>query len=330
MFLSGYNTDIEIDKKNIKTISLVFIGATILPMLGAIPFINMHKDYFIGAANNNIAFSLVFCIGVAITSIPVISKIFFDMGIMNTKFSNTILTVSTFQDLCLWILLNMATRIATTGNIKLSEMIIVVAMTLGLFIIITIVSKYAKEIKKEIDTKVFYTLSFVVLLAICGLLSKVGINIMYSAFLVGYIIKSLFGTKEVVANKISSLENFVFSFFVPIYFALVGIQLNVIHDFSLIRFIIFFASAFGLEFIGTWVMLLFSKLNNDMRMNFAITMNARGGPGIVLATVAYSNNIISLEFFTVLILTTMLSSMIAGYFLRFQQKKDPQMFNKLT
>lgn len=330
MFLSGYNTDIEIDKKNIKTISLVFIGATILPMLGAIPFINMHKDYFIGAANNNIAFSLVFCIGVAITSIPVISKIFFDMGIMNTKFSNTILTVSTFQDLCLWILLNMATRIATTGNIKLSEMIIVVAMTLGLFIIITIVSKYAKEIKKEIDTKVFYTLSFVVLLAICGLLSKVGINIMYSAFLVGYIIKSLFGTKEVVANKISSLENFVFSFFVPIYFALVGIQLNVIHDFSLIRFIIFFAIAFGLEFIGTWVMLLFSKLNNDMRMNFAITMNARGGPGIVLATVAYSNNIISLEFFTVLILTTMLSSMIAGYFLRFQQKKDPQMFNKLT
>lgn len=330
MFLSGYNTDIEIDKKNIKTISLVFIGATILPVLGAIPFINMHKDYFIGAANNNIAFSLVFCIGVAITSIPVISKIFFDMGIMNTKFSNTILTVSTFQDLCLWILLNMATRIATTGNIKLSEMIIVVAMTLGLFIIITIVSKYAKEIKKEIDTKVFYTLSFVVLLAICGLLSKVGINIMYSAFLVGYIIKSLFGTKEVVANKISSLENFVFSFFVPIYFALVGIQLNVIHDFSLIRFIIFFAIAFGLEFIGTWIMLLFSKLNNDMRMNFAITMNARGGPGIVLATVAYSNNIISLEFFTVLILTTMLSSMIAGYFLRFQQKKDPQMFNKLT
>ena len=52
--------------------------------------------------------------------------------------------------------------------------------------------------------------------------------------------------------------------------------------------------------------------------------------GIVLATVAYSANIISLEFFTVLILTTMLSSLIAGYFLRYQQKLDKNIFNKLA
>ena len=125
------------------------------------------------------------------------------------------------------------------------------------------------------------------------------------------------------------LEHFVFSFFVPIYFALVGIQLNVIHDFSITRFIVFFVIAFGLEFIGTGGLLLFSKLSKDMRMNFAITMNARGGPGIVLATVAYASNIISLEFFTVLILTTMISSMIAGYYLRGQQKKNSKIFNQL-
>ena len=64
-------------------------------------------------------------------------------------------------------------------------------------------------------------------------------------------------------------------------------------------------------------------------MNFAITMNARGGPGIVLATVAYANGIISLEFFTVLILTTMLSSLIAGYYLRYQQKKDVKIFDEV-
>ena len=66
-----------------------------------------------------------------------------------------------------------------------------------------------------------------------------------------------------------------------------------------------------------------------MRMNFAITMNARGGPGIVLATVAYASNIINLEFFTVLILTTMVSSMIAGYYLRYQQRKNSEIFNNL-
>jgi len=329
MFLSGYNTNIEVDKKNRKTIILVFVGATILPMLGALPFITLFKEHFIGTINNDVAFSLVFCIGVAITSIPVISKIFFDMGIMNTRFSNTILTVSTFQDLCLWILLNIATRIATTGNIKLSEMILVVVITLGLFLLITIFTKFAKETDNKFKTRNVYLISFVLLLFICGVLSKLGINIMYSAFLVGYMVKIIMGTKKDMKTNMEYLEHFVFSFFVPIYFALVGIQLNVVHNFSLLRFIVFFCIAFGLEFIGTWLLLLFSKLSRDMRMSFAITMNARGGPGIVLATVAYASNIINIEFFTVLILTTMLSSMIAGYYLRYQQKKNPKIFNQL-
>ena len=330
MFLSGYNTDIKIDKSNIKTISLVFIGATILPMVASIPFFNLFQKYFIGEINNELTFKLVFAIGIAITSIPVISKIFFDMGIMNTKFSNTILTVSTFQDLCLWILLNAATRIATTGNIKLIEMIIVVLLTIGLFILITIISKYVKTISKKVKTNTFYTLSFVFLLLTSGLLYKVGINIMYSSFIVGYLVKALFGTKKSTKKRMSYLEKIIFSFFVPIYFALVGIQLNVVHDFSISRFLLFFIVAFGLEFIGTWIMLLFTKLSTNTKMNFAITMNARGGPGIVLATVAYSYKIINIEFFTVLILTTMLSSMIAGYWLRYQQKKDKNIFNTIN
>ncbi len=100
--------------------------------------------------------------------------------------------------------------------------------------------------------------------------------------------------------------------------------------FALVRFLLFFTVAFGLEFIGTWIPLLFVKISNTTKMNFAITMNARGGPGIVLATVTYAANIINLEFFTILILTTMLSSMIAGYYLRYQQKQNKDVFNQLT
>lgn len=329
MFLSGYNTDIKIDKSNVKTISLVFVGATILPMLGSIPFFNLFKEHFIGSINNEVSYSLVFAIGVAITSIPVISKIFFDMGIMNTKFSNTVLTVSTFQDLCLWILLNVATRIAQSGSIKLVEMIVIVVVTIGIFVAIAFLSRVIKEVRNQWKATTFYTLSFVILLTACGLLYMAGINIMYSAFVVGYLIKAIFGTHEEAKTRMAFLEKISFSFFIPIYFALVGIQLNVVHDFSIVRFLLFFAIAFGLEFIGTWLLLLFSGLKMSTRLNFAITMNARGGPGIVLATVAYSYDIISLEFFTVLILTTMLSSLIAGYFLRLQQRKNSNIFNEL-
>lgn len=329
MFLSGFSTKIEVERKNLKVISLVFVGATVLPMLGSIPFFNMFQEHFIGDKGNVFSYRLVFAIGVAITSIPVISKIFFDMGVMNTKFSNTVLTVSTFQDLLLWIMLNMASRVADSGKLSLVDTIVVSIATIGIFVVVTVASKFLKDIKLKLPTNIFYTLSFVALLLVSGLLYMIGINIMYSAFLVGYIVKTLFGKTAEANERVKYLEHFVFSFFVPIYFALVGIQLNVFHNFSIVRFILFFAIAFGLEFIGTWLFLIPGKISNSTKLNFAITMNARGGPGIVLATVAYGAGIISIEFFTVLILTTMLSSMIAGYFLRFRQRRDKNVFEKI-
>ena len=332
MFLSGYNTKLEVDKSNSKTIFFIFLGATALPMAGAIPFIPMFRENFIGEAGNEISFGLVFTIGIAITSIPVISKIFFDMGIMNTRFSNTVLTVSTFQDLILWILLNAATRIASTGELKLPDMILVVVFTIGLFVVAKLVSDHVHTRDMKIKTITFYSVSFVILLLVCAVLYNFGINIMYAAFLVGYVVKAFVGDVEDsdAKKRMTALGDFAFSFFVPIYFALVGIQINLIHDFSVVRFVLFFAIAFGLEAAGTLIMAQFTNLNARAKINFAITMNARGGPGIVLATVAYSYKIISVEFFTVLILTTMLSSLIAGYWLRRQQKVDEKVFTELT
>ncbi len=331
MFSSGFNTRIDVDRKNMKIISCVFTGATVLPMLAAIPFARLFYEPFIGARGNSVSFLLVFVIGVAITSIPVISKIFFDMGVMNTTFTNTVLTVSTFQDLCLWILLNVATRMATTGEVNLPDMVLVIVFTLGMFAAAKLAAdRLHQGYRNKVNATDFYTVSFIALLLCSAVLYKVGINIMYSAFLTGYIVKALSQNDPEAESRMEAVANFSFSFFVPIYFALVGIQLNLIHNFSLGRFLLFFVIAFGLEAVGTVAMLLFTNLKKQVIINFAVTMNARGGPGIVLATVAYSYQIISVEFFTVLILTTMLSSLIAGYWLRHQQKIDDSIFMELT
>lgn len=331
MFSSGYNTSIEVGRKNIKRISYIFTGATILPILGGIPFSGFFQKYFIGDRGNNISFMLVFVIGIAITSIPVISKIFFDIGIMNTAFSNIVLTVSTIQDLCLWILLNTAIKIATVGDVKLIDLLLVVVFTLGIFVVTKLIGNHFQSgYRNPIKCTDFYTICFIVLLICCAILSFFGINIMYSAFLVGYMVKVISQNDRNANERMGYIANLGFSLFVPIYFSLVGIQLNLLNNFSLVRFIMFFVIAFALEAIGTIIMLLFSDFRIKVIINFAVTMNARGGPGIVLATVAYSYRIINIEFFTVLILTTMLSSMLAGYWLRYQQKIDNTIFIQLT
>jgi Kef-type K+ transport system membrane component KefB len=50
-------------------------------------------------------------------------------------------------------------------------------------------------------------------------------------------------------------------------------------------------------------------------INLAITTNARGGPGIVLASVAFDAGIISAKFYTTLVLAAVLTSQMAGAWL---------------
>ncbi len=312
MFSSGYSTSITISKQNAKNYLLLFFGATVIPMLIGLPAAALFEDSFIGGAGNGIAFSLVFMISVAITSIPVISKIFFDIGMMNTKYSNMVLTVSTLQDLCLWILLNLSISLVETGEFRLVTFLTTTVITIGLLFGARLL-EYLLDKKNITLNKNVLSVSFLVVLAVVFLLSEINVNIMYSAFIAGYIMKAILPKDS---EEVAKIKDFSFALFVPIYFALVGVQLDVVHNFSLPRFLLFFVIAFGLEFVCTVGVMLFTKLKKKTVISLGITMNARGGPGIVLATTAYAHDIISLEFFTVLILTTMLSSAIAGYWLR--------------
>src|SRR5205823_11279422 len=56
-------------------------------------------------------------------------------------------------------------------------------------------------------------------------------------------------------------------------------------------------------------------------INLAITTNARGGPGIVLASVAFDAGIISPKFYTALVLAAVLTSQFAGAWLDYVLRK---------
>jgi Kef-type K+ transport system membrane component KefB len=51
--------------------------------------------------------------------------------------------------------------------------------------------------------------------------------------------------------------------------------------------------------------------------NFGVAMTTRGGPGIVLASLAYSVGIINQIFFVTLILTALVTSLLCGAWFRF-------------
>jgi Kef-type K+ transport system membrane component KefB len=56
-------------------------------------------------------------------------------------------------------------------------------------------------------------------------------------------------------------------------------------------------------------------------INLALATNARGGPGIVLASVAYDAGIINATFYTTLVLAAVLTSQMAGAWLEYVMRK---------
>jgi Kef-type K+ transport system membrane component KefB len=56
-------------------------------------------------------------------------------------------------------------------------------------------------------------------------------------------------------------------------------------------------------------------------INLSLTTNARGGPGIVLASVAFDAGIINAQFYTTLVLAAVLTSQIAGAWLDYVLRK---------
>ena len=329
MFVAGINTQISFEKENLKIISSLFVGATFIPIALGYFCISYFENFFTGELGNHLSFSLVFLSAIAVTSIPVISKIFFDIGIIHTRFASIVLTTSTIQDLFLWILLNIAINSATSNEISILDNIWTAIITIALFAIVKILGNLFLKVRFKINSMDFLTLSFVVLFLSIALLNKVHINPMYSAFLIGFLVKNILAKREDLKEKINGISDFSFSYFIPIYFALIGIQLNIVNDFLFIPFILFMLMACIFEFLGCYFGLMMTKISRISKINFAITMNARGGPGIVLASIAFYYNIINVNFFTTLILTTLISSMLAGYWLRYQKIKNIEKFENI-
>src|SRR5690606_11187895 len=59
--------------------------------------------------------TLVIAIAFAVTSIPVISKIFLDLKIIESRFARIVLAAATAQDLLLWVALSVATAVAQSA-----------------------------------------------------------------------------------------------------------------------------------------------------------------------------------------------------------------------
>ncbi len=120
--------------------------------------------------------------------------------------------------------------------------------------------------------------------------------------------------KELFSEALDAIK-VAFAFFIPIYFAIVGLKLDLIRGVSLWMIVAFVVGTCVVKILSVSLAGRFAGFRGLDLINLAITTNARGGPGIVLASVAFDAGIISAKFYTTLVIAAVLTSQFAGAWL---------------
>jgi Kef-type K+ transport system membrane component KefB len=319
MFLSGAETRQLFSRDERREVGWLTIVGTGIPFLLALvlgPW--LIRPELAGPSSNPISLIIILAVGVAVTSVPVVSKIFADLKILHTRFARLVLGVAVLEDIVLWLALAVATAMAGKAAFNPKQMAYHLAATVIFFGAgLTVIPRMVKRINKSRfnviakTSPVAYAIS--VLLGYCVVAGALGVSVVFAAFLAGFAV--VHKKRRLFSDALDAIGKVSFAFFVPVYFALVGMKLDLIRGLSLGMIAAFLIGSCAVKILSVALAGRFAGFRGLDLVNLAITTNARGGPGIVLASVAFDAGIISPKFYTTLVVAAVLTSQIAGTWL---------------
>ncbi|TQK51136.1 transporter (CPA2 family) [Streptomyces sp. SLBN-118] len=333
MFMAGVEMRTVFSRKDGRTVAVIAAVGMAVPFgLGLLMVKVIDTSDVVGPAGNVTALTLIIACAVAVTSIPVISRIMLDIGIIRTRFARVVLSVAVVEDIVLNVLISVALGMVAGSKDN----------PFGLASLLGVESAHASAAYHSLASVAFFGLMalgglmfrrraaaataagadrplgqvavrMTVVLAVAGGCIFLGVAPIFGAFVVG-LMSGLRGRLP-DSESLKVMRGFASGFFVPVYFAVVGLRLDLVHS---------FAPWFALGFITVACVAKAASVYAGARMtqwpvpqsvNLAVAMNARGGPGIVLATVSFDAGIVNESMFTTLVLTAVVTSQIAGWWL---------------
>jgi Kef-type K+ transport system membrane component KefB len=319
MFLSGAETQQLFSREERREVGWLLVVGTGIPFaLGLIFGPWLILPALAGPNGNRISLIIILAVGVAVTSVPVVSKIFADLKILHTRFARLVLGVAVLEDIILWLALAVATAMAGKAVLDARAMTYHLAATVAFFLLgLTVVPRIVKRINKARfnvlakHSPVGYAIA--VLFAYCAVAGALNVSLVFAAFLAGFAV--VHKKRRLFADALDAIGKVAFAFFVPVYFAIVGLKLDLIRGVSLWMMLAFIVGTCVVKILSVSLAGRFAGFRGLDLLNLAITTNARGGPGIVLASVAFDAGIISAKFYTTLVVAAVVTSQMAGAWL---------------
>ena len=330
MFAAGVELRALPKGREARTAGIVTVAATLIPLAaGIVAGATLDLDSLEGTAQNRTSLVIVFAAAFAVTSIPVISRIMLDLGLMGTRFSRIVLGSAVAEDVLLYGLLAVAVGIVQSkaqafglpAEIGIDSdsiigaayyAVVTVLVLVGPLVAVRLAGRSGRFawVLARLGNEAAHQLLFV--FALAGLCGALGVIPIFGALTAGLIVSQLHDVR--VSG--SSVGRFSFAFFIPLYFGLVGLRIDLQEHADLLVLGTFIPAACLIKGGAAYLGARLAGEGLGSARALAVALNARGGPGIVLASVSFAAGIVSEEFFVTLIMLSLITSALAGWWLQ--------------
>jgi Kef-type K+ transport system membrane component KefB len=285
----------------------------------------------------------------SITAVPVSTIVLMQFGILETKVGNTVITAAVINDIFALVILSIVLQLHGANGAPVNVLetmvnsVIKILLFIGGIFLIDILFRKANVWFQRRGTYFFEKLhtkeaAFGILLISTILVSVIAQVVIGLHFIIGTFFSGLIVYKEIIRREnfervygiISAIS---FGFFAPIFFAVIGININMDSiannlPFFIVLAIVAVVTKVGGGYIGSRLI----KFSKDESLAIAFLMNGRGMVELVIASIGFTSGIIDSTIFSITVTigwaTTILAPILSRPYvmkIKSQEKDKPNL-----
>ncbi len=326
LLMTGFETDLQVVRRLGRSALFCSLGGlTVTFGAGLTVGLLLPDRYLVNTADRGI-FAAFLATSMAITAMPVIAKILIDLNLIKRNVGVVILSAGVLDDTVGWLVLSVIAGIASAGVFSGSRLALTLA-GLGLFLAVTryitfpIFSRVLRYVNARVNlTGADITLILVFTFVGAAVTEGLGVHAVFGAFVTGLMIRQV---PRVKVSSLHALETFVLAALSPIFFAFVGLKVNLwsLTGWQLPTLVI--GVAMAAKLVGCYLGARAGRLSHWEGLAIGFGMNARGAMELIVALIGLSLGLLTAEMYSTIVLVAVVTSFAAPLLLRSVQHRLP-------
>ena len=319
LLLTGLETDLRVVRSMGRAALMASVFGMVVPFAAGMALGWTLPDRFLADPGQRGVFAAFIATAMAISALPVIAKILIDLDLIKRDVGVVILSAGVVDDTTGWLVLSIIAGVATAGTFSPGRL----GLTLGALAGFLAVARWVayplfERLLRYVYERVALTGADLTLILCFTFVSAaateaIGVHAVFGGFVMGLLVRQV---PRVKAASLRTLETFVLALLSPIFFAYVGLKVDLwaLRGWGLPLGVL--AVAVAGKMVGCYAGGRLGRMPHWQALALGFGMNARGGMGLIVALIGLSLGLLTQEMFATIVLVAVVTSFMAPLLLK--------------